>query len=330
MNEREGNGCLPLSNRLAELFENGNPDFEAAGALIRQGADVNDQGDDLSKNLLSRVLMEYGYNSLRGKAQTVPGELPSLVQVIRFFLDHGFDLNRDEGRYGAQCLRALQWSSYDRQILQATKALLDAGARNIPCEPGDEEPPSSSIGTKWSFLYYCENDYPGSNLFEAVYQVYGAQKAGRPYAGIDTYEAAVGKRLVGVQAIRPQDGPVFYTLDLPQSRHRNCFQCDLYLMLDQGYLLCTPCVSCWVDNAQPEEPLCDVSDWFAPVLGSTIREITFDYREISKGTHKWTQPAIMLHMDNGMTLRLTDNAGEDGTHTCGWFSLNHENEVEKQ
>ena len=49
-------GYTPLSYALIELFESENPDFLTAEKLIQQGADVNDQGDDKSENVLSEIL----------------------------------------------------------------------------------------------------------------------------------------------------------------------------------------------------------------------------------------------------------------------------------
>ena len=52
-----------------------------------------------------------------------------MCAIIRFFLDHGFDVNKCDGCFGTQCLWALTPSTYDRYMIEATKILLDAGAK---------------------------------------------------------------------------------------------------------------------------------------------------------------------------------------------------------
>lgn len=48
-------GYGELGNELIELFDSDAPDFEAAEALIRQGADVNAIGYDDDENILSKI-----------------------------------------------------------------------------------------------------------------------------------------------------------------------------------------------------------------------------------------------------------------------------------
>lgn len=108
------------------------------------------------------------------------------------------------GCFGAQCLHALAYSTYDRSIIDATKLLFDAGAKNCSIWPNsddeEEATPWSTISTKCSYTETCENDYAMSNIFEAVYQLYQAVEDGRPYGGIDWYGAATGKKILRVLA----------------------------------------------------------------------------------------------------------------------------------
>ena len=63
-----------------------------------------------------------------------------LPDIVDFFLKHGFDVARDEGRYGAMCLMNLIHSSNDDNILSAAKILLEAGANPaIPPVAGEEQ-----------------------------------------------------------------------------------------------------------------------------------------------------------------------------------------------
>ncbi|MBQ9459736.1 MAG: hypothetical protein IJU66_07355 [Oscillospiraceae bacterium] len=336
-------GYKPLSYELIDLFQSGAPDFAAAEDLIRRGADVNDQGDDKGENVLSEILMGYWWTSgTAGMEQEVcsncesrpdrcahcehnlnPNAGSSMIEIIRLFLDHGFDVNRNNGRHGAQCLSALALSSFDRQIITATKLLLDAGAQNIPVEDDPSETPMNSIGEEGSYQDVCEHNHYLGNIYEATYQIYAAARDGRSYSGIDSFEAAIGKKVLYVMADCERCSPAFSSVDLPQSKHDNCFYCNLYLLFDGGHLVCTKYANYWVDTLLPDKPLTDVSRFFAPILGHTIQQVSFDHRSISKGTTFYGQPITTLHMDNGITLTFTINFGEvDRSDYCSYFYYN--------
>lgn len=85
------------------------------------------------------------------------------------------------------------------------------------------------MGAEGSFRDSYENNHHLGNIFEAFYQILQAIEGGAPYSGIDGYEAAVGKRITGVLAEKPGSGKVFYNLDLPNSKYKNCFNQTLYL-----------------------------------------------------------------------------------------------------
>ena len=243
-----------------------------------------------------------------------------MIEIIRFFLDHGFDLDKNDGKYGAQCLHALIFSSHDRHMIDATKLFLDAGARNTPVYDDSEETPKDLIGLEGSFQDTCEHNHYLGNIYEAVYQIYVALEAGRPYAGIDSFEAAIGKKILSVMADGDADKPVFSEVDLPQSKHQNCFFCKLYLNFDGGYLVCSKEASYWVDTAPLEKPIVDVSSVFSPMIGHTIQQVTFGHHSIVKGTTHYGQPITTFHMDNGVKLTFTINFGEvEKPDYCSYF-----------
>lgn len=333
-------GYTPLSYELIELFRSGAPDFDAAEELIRRGADVNDQGDDQDENVLSEILMGYWWSSTADGTQEDcrncmrdykycsgcehnlnPNIGESMIKIIQFFLDHGFDVGRNGGTYGAQCLCALIFSSRDRYMIDATKLLLDARALNVSVDDIDVPgTPMHFVGEESCFADTCEENHYLGNIYEAMYQVYVASEAGKPYAGIDSFEAAIGKKILSVMADGDGDKPVFSEVDLPQSKHKNCFFCNLYLIFDGGYLICTKYASYWVDTVLPEKPLVDVSPVFSAILGHTIQQVTFGHHSVVKGTTHYGQPITTFHMDNGVKLTFTINFGEvEKPDYCSYF-----------
>ena len=325
----EDHGFNELGNRMVSLLHYGPPDFDAAEELIRLGCDLNAAGRSDSDNMLSEILKGYRYDAFirHGSDPLDAGQQireqeagPAMCSVIRFFLDHGFDVSKQDGCYGAQCLWALVLSTGDRYIIDATKLLLDAGAKNRSISPDmPDETPWNFIGCEGSFQDCTEHDHYLGNIYEAVYQIYQAIEDGRPYDGIDSYEAAVGKRIRKVLARHRSQGPVFYPLDLPNFKKENCYTADLYFVYDGGALLTTQFADLWTDTVLPDGELTDVSDRFSDIVGHQIQRITFDHRDIAKGTTHYGQPIIRIEMDNGNQLMISINFGEVKKHERAAF-----------
>lgn len=332
-------GYGKYEDQLIELFRSGAPDFSAAEKLIAQGADLNASGKDPTENVLSEILGGYW---VAASGDEIPAECAdceadcykcehsknpllgeSMVKIIRFFLDHGFDLHRKNDRYGAQCLWALVLSTFDVYTITATKLLLDSGARNVSIDEDEDETPWSFIGMEGSYQDTCCHDHALGNLYEAVYQVYQAVDEGRPYAGIGTYTAALGKRIVRVLAEKPEMGDVFFDLELPKSRHRNCFRQTLYFMYDGGMLITTQYADLWTDTVLPEKPLVDVSEAFPGIVGVSVKQISFGHNEVVEGVTHYGQPVTIIEMDTGAKLTMSINFGEvkEEENRAAYFAL---------
>ena len=310
----DNNEYKTLEDQLIALFRSGAPDFRAAEELIAKGADLNAKGRWPGENVLTQILegywcSEFGDNiDEMGGAPTTPHELGTdMCRIIRFFLEHGFDVHRGGGTYGAECLDALTLSTFDKYIIDATKILLDAGAENIPCEGGS---PKDSIGSEGSFQGTCENNYHKANIFEAVYQIYEAVEQGHPYDGIDSYEAAIGKKIILVLAEQPEAGSVFYPVSLLNFKKENCFNENLYFIYDGGFLRTTQYADFWVDTQLPDKSLVDVSSHFSGMIGSRIKEFVFSHRTIWDGRASYSQPITTINMENGTKVRFSINFGE--------------------
>lgn len=336
-------GYGKLEDELIDLFRSGAPDFDAAEELIKQGANLNAVGNDEDENILSEILMGYWVTEHGGEfhEQCDDCELDdcdsceynkivnpkigqAMCDVIRYFLNHGFDVSANNGCAGAQCLYALTLSTFDRYMLIATKMLFDAGAinRSISQKADDEnETPWDFIGTEGSFQDTCEHDHASGNLYEAVYQVYQAIEDGRPYSGIDTYEAAIGKKITKVLAIKDED-KVFYTLDLPRYKKDNCFNCKLLFVFEGGYLVTTQYADFWVDNIMPVADAVDVSDFFEGAVGRTIQSFEFGHKDIAQGTTHYGQPITKIAMDSGTEVVFSINFGEvDEENRAAFFEI---------
>lgn len=314
-------GYGDLGDQLLKLFWAGEPDFAAAEELIRQGADVNALGKNDDENILSEILFgywqtQYGggfYDDCEPGMNWNPDYGPAMCRIIRFFLEHGFDVHKCDGCYGAQCLSALALSTFDRHIIEATKILLDAGAKNRTVSPtrnSPEDTPWERVATEGSFQDICENNHSLGNIYEAVFQIYKAAEEGRPYGGIDYYGKAAGKSIRKVLAEKNGDRPVFFSMDLPAFKRENCFTGTLYFVYEDGVLTVTPYGEFWTDTVLPDGDLTDVSEYFPGIVGSRICGFTFDHRTVVRGTTDYGQPITTVETDNGRKVRFSINFGE--------------------
>ena len=318
-------GYNPLSWQLIRLFQSGAPDFEAAEKLIDQGADINDQGDDKEENVLSEIIQGYWdsgacnlmfdecpnermdyYNCPMCKHNSNPNVGASMIRIINFFLNHGFDVTRNDGNHGRQCLRAIALSSFDENILLGTKLLLDAYRGNIPPMNDPDEGPMYAIANECSSQYPLDEDWPLGNIFDTVYQIYVALEKGHPYSGIDLYGKAMGHEIKRVLMGYKERVPKFS--EELMRRPKGYFYGTLYFMFDEGYLISTKTASYWVDKYLPLENTVDVSEFFAPIIGDTLQQLEYEHNVVIRDTYH--RPAVTLHFGKGTKVKLTDNIGE--------------------
>ncbi len=322
-------GYGELNNQLIVKFKSGAPDFEAAKKLIVQGADLNAVGKDDDENVLSEILSGYWWSEYDESPDNFCGDCEkencsgcehnlnpnlgqSMCDIIRFFLDNGFDVTKNDGCFGAQCLYALTLSTFDRYMIEATKMLFDAGAvnRTVSLNPNETETPWNFIGTEGSFQDTCEHNHSLGNIFEAVYQVYLAVDEGRPYQGIDSYEIAVGKKILKVLAENDVNKPVFYSLDVDGFKKDNCYTDTLYFVYDDGVLVTTQFADFWTNTVLPDKNLVDVSKYFEGITGNIIESFIYNHNSISKGTTEYGQPITTIIMDSGYKATFSINFGE--------------------
>lgn len=323
-------GYGKLENEIIDLFCSVEPDFNKAEELIEAGADLNAKGKEEDENILSEILM--GYWSLQSDnkcdaCKECDDETchncehnivltfnigQSMCDTIHFFLEHGFDVNKNGGSFGAQCLHALAFATFDRYIIDATKILLDSGATNCPVYPtaDEDETPWDFIAMEGNYQSTANHNYALANIFEAVYQIYQAIDVGRPYGGIDSYEAAIGKKVMKVLAEKNGEKPIFYKIDLPEYKKENCFNNSLYFIFEDCFLVATEYAEFWVDTVLPDVELVDVSEFFYDIIGSEIKSFTYSNRDIIKGINRYGQPITVIEMESGKRIKFSINFGE--------------------
>lgn len=195
-----GNTISDAVSKLSEITEKAPIDWDAFDSVLKGFEDINAYDDKYEETILSEFIKDGGFYR-RGFI---------LADVVRHFLACGYDVFANDGLNGGLALHSLCWSSYDQNILDAAKVLMNAGApvkyRTSDDDPNEEpEGLLGSISWKLSGAWMADKDYAWANILEAYYAMTEANIAGKDYNSIDNYIACIGKTLNAVSAIKNED-----------------------------------------------------------------------------------------------------------------------------
>ncbi len=292
-----------LEDQLIDVFSTGHrPDYAAARRLLEQGADINAEPlqqfpDEHGRNLLSDACRYQRWEGLD------TGDLEaarSLPDTVRFFLNNGFDVHKQDDAFGAFCLRDLIFTYNEPEILEAAKLLLLAGARNIPLEEGT---PLDAISSEGIFEF-TEYNRKESLILEALYQIVRASEEKRPYLGIDTYSRCLGRTVSRVLAAgRHVD---FSDMETPDGPCENCFTNRLYFQCEDRWLVLDGFADVWSDQGNIAEiapETTDITERFMNIVGSRIKDFHFSYADYSY--RDGYRAITKLVMDNGSSCTFS-------------------------
>ncbi len=285
-------------DKLLYLMAEGNADFVQADKLIALGADVNASGENNDENILSYIILEYRMNHRKNVGK-------KLYRIVEYFLEKGFDVNKNDGRYGSACLDALIFATFDPYTIDLAKLLFDAGAR---CFFYDDEYSYDALqehfATESSFQRVCCDDEHLSNIFESVYQIFEAKKMGRDYRGIDWYGKVVGQHVCKVYVEDSHFDNFMCALYYKKNKESLQFSDTIYMVLDEGVLIIEPNLVMWMDNNLPDKTVLDVSDKFKSILGFKIEDITFKRNDFKIESKVYRNPVVSLHLEKERKVEL--------------------------
>lgn len=285
-------------DKLLDLMAEGNADFVQADKLIALGADINASGDNNDENILSYIILEYRMNHRKNVGK-------KLYKIVEYFLAKGFDVNKNDGQYGASCLESLIFATFDSYTIDLAKLLFDAGARNIHYDDCGYDTLQDWLSTESSFQRLCCDDEHLSNIFESIYQVFEAQKNGRDYHGVDWYGKATDQHICKVYAECSHYSDYTCNLYYENKQESLQFSDTIYMILDEGVLIIEPNLVMWMDNNLPDKTVLDVSDKFKSILGFKIEDITFKRNDFKIESRVFRNPTITLYLEKERRLELS-------------------------
>ena len=261
-----------------DLLSQKSIDWSAVELAVKSlGDSINDKYEE--GTILSELYMDANtYKS---------GEI--LTRLTKLFLDNGYDVTANDEMNGAECLRNLCWSSYDKYVLHTAEMLLDAGANTrVNTDEDDEDGVMDSIS--WKFGYWNTGDYEAANMFVAYYEMVQAERAGEDYHGIRNVDDCIGCALTKVELMgRGEKGQEDYS-----------FKDSLILWFGTMPLVVDRSVEFVVNpnKVRKEDNIVDISDSFSSILGKKL--VGLKYKSASE--------AEMIFEDGAKFIFVNDSA----------------------
>ncbi|MBQ7039671.1 MAG: hypothetical protein IJN39_03800, partial [Clostridia bacterium] len=167
--------------------------------IIRNTEDINICDEKWGDTILS-LLIKYIYSDINET---------DISDVIRCFLENGYDVTANGGINGKKVLDALAFSHVDENTLKGIKLLFDAGAplvvekdyADVDDDFSDEGLPEGvegSVDVNAAGAWGPEHSYNRANILEAYLVAIKAYKDGKDYSGIESYDKSIRKNLLGV------------------------------------------------------------------------------------------------------------------------------------
>lgn len=304
-------GFGEINNLLFSALIEYPPNFLKAEALIENGANIHAVcSSDEDENMLAQIILGYPHVEFPdSEPPTNEYDGRYLPSIIQFFLNHGFDVSREKHRFGADCLRNLTWSSYDRYILDGAKLLLDAGASY---EYADEEGESvfEWVATKVSLSCFTDGDDEPTQLFCTMWDILDAHRKGQDYHLIDSCLTCEGLRIDSV-LIKSASDPA--RLPIVQSGNVSVIAENTYLLCEGTALRINTHAEVAVDYRDTDSPsLVDISDFFAPVIGQKIVRIRFP--DFNNEDFPMANKSFVIDLSNGVCMECGTEKIEGQLH----------------
>ena len=319
-----------LENSLLNESRKIPPDFLRMKQLIDDGADIN--AADYDETLLSELMLGYpneeelpnecnGCNTeIKGSdcddcsicnPQNLEGRF--LPELVRFFLDNGYDVTRDNGAHGGKALKNLSWSSYDEYIIDAAKLLLHAGAD--PEYKEEDDTVVEWMEVKESAAACVDKDHSLENLFYTMVEIMLAYIEHREYDGIQYYAHAIGKQIMDVNLyfdaeVRPSG--LFEQTSDSGTIYTNCYHGSLVFDCEGLSLSIPDCTNIIIDPSAANDSVQkqSLTNSFNECIGAKIADIDFEHHDVERGATSYSQAVILIKLDNGHTIEITNNFGE--------------------
>lgn len=311
------------------------PDLKKAKAILEEGVDLH-YINHVNETLLCELITGYPIQKVMNPCMVCDQydgcethscektdkvfDSRYLPDIIRFCLENGYDVSRENGRFGAEALSALCWSTGDKVILDAAKILLDAGADPF-CSDSEGEDVFASISWVLAGCIPVDEDLEAECLFSAFYDLAESKTKGLDYRKIQWWDAVRGKRIDRVLSCGACGEEVTYAFSTGDHRYKNCFGDEIVLDCEGTMLMITKYCHAYVNPLKlPDHPV-DLLDRLHGIVGKRVADVRFSVNMGEQGRMRSHGSVLEICMDDGTVLTVRDNGDQFGEEYCAWFEV---------
>lgn len=288
-----------LNERLVLACDKATPNLNEIKELIIAGAETN-QLNKYGENIFEDVFLELLYDICdNGKSRRELSEnVEKIKETISLMIEYGFDIKR----FGLAIMSQFMFSTYDVHTFDLYRHMLQF---DIADDSKAYEDILEGVGTEESFQRCCENNHDLENLFYAIYEMIDAKKEGRDYTSIEPYYDAVGMTIDKIVYFNEAETMV------KQNDYTEYYADIGFVCGDKLLVMCNSVNILFMNDRIAECPQIDISAIFGKdAIGRKIKAISFDHRDVVKGTTYYGQPTIIIELANGKKLKFSHNFGE--------------------
>jgi len=285
-----------LDARLLLACDKPTPDLDEIRELIAAGADTN-QLNKYGDNIFADVFLKVLYD-VRDDAKKLFKIVEIIKEIISLMLDNGFNIKK----FGLSTMSQFKFATYDHFTFDLYRFMLQY---DLTDDPKEYEDILEGIGTEESYQRCCENNHDLENLFFAIYEMVEAKMAKRNYKSIELYYDAIGMTIDKILYFNGTD-------TLSKKKDFTEYNADIGFVCDNKLLVMRDGVNIlFMNDRIVESPQLDISSVFGNnVIGTKIKSISFEHKDVIKGTTYYGQPTIIITLANGKKLKFTHNFGE--------------------
>ena len=287
---------IELDGKLVLACNKAKPDLYEIEELIIAGADTN-QVNKYNDSIFDNVFLEVLYE-VRDDSRKLPKTVEKIKEVISLMIDNGFDVNR----FGISTMSQFKFATYDSFTFELYRFMLQY---DLADDPKAYEEVLEGIGCEESYQRCCEHDHDLENLFYAIYEMVEAKMEGRDYKSIEPYYGIVGLTI----------DKIIYFSDSNTMVEKNEFteyNADIgFVCGDKLFVIREGVNILFMNDRTNEKSQVDISSVFGKnAINRKIKSVSFDHKDVIKGTTHYGQPIIIIELTNGKKLNFTHNFGE--------------------
>lgn len=272
------------------------PDLGEIKELIIAGADTN-QLNEYDENIFHDVFLDALYNNCEDKNKT-PIIVDQIKELIILMIAKGWDIKK----FGLDVMDQFEFSTYDPFTFDLYRFMLQF---DLTDDVKEYEKALEAVACEEAYQRCCMHNHELENLFYAIYEMIETKMKGQDYKSIEPYYDVVGMTI---------DEIIYFNdeVTLVEKQGVTEYNADIgFVCGNKLFVMCESVNILFMNNRIKEQPQVDISNTFGKeIIGQKIQSISFEHKDLIKGTISYGQQIIILNLTNGKKIKFTHNFGE--------------------